>query len=442
MKKVRLLSFVLVLCMVFALPVIASAGGDTGELPAKTMRFLSVWPETDPNVQLIMGLSEQYKQEVNPNFSIELEVIPGDAVQRQVKIYIASNDMPELFVYYTGRPMQELIDAGINVNIEEEFTKLGIFDAIEPGAVDLLQTLEGNRDGLYELPLGMNLEGFWYNKTMFEEYGIKVPETWDELMTACDTLLENGIIPIGVGGKQKWPITRLINAYVMRDIGVDAMQKASSGEMSFTDPAFLPSAEAVQEMAQKGYFGQGYNTLDNAGAEDMLLTGKCGIMYNGSWFTANLNNPELNPQGEGIGFFNIPLVEGGVGTMDEYSTNCGSTISLAAAKYDEVIADWATYVFSRIGNKAMMDFGTLKGYVVTEYPEELPYYTKLVADEFGKVVGTSMFFEAFMDDQTTTIAKDNAQALCLGSMTPAEYYESLEASNQAYLASEGEAAEE
>jgi raffinose/stachyose/melibiose transport system substrate-binding protein len=406
----------------------------TSAQSSKTMRFLSVWPESDPNVQLIMGLSEQYKKEINPNFTMELEVIPGDAVQRQVKIYMSSNALPELFVYYTGRPMHELIDAGVNVNIEEEFTRLGIYDSIEPGAASLLKTLEGNRNGLFELPLGMNLEGFWYNKKMFADAGIKIPVTWDDLMAACDALLKTGVTPIGVGGKQQWPITRLINAYVMRYIGPNAMQLASEGKLSFTDPRFEQAAKAIQNMAAKNYFGNGYTTLDNGGAEDMLLTGKCALIYDGSWFTAKLNDPELNHLGEGIGFFNIPLVSGGPGKASEYSTNCGSTISLAASKYDEVVADWCKYVFPRIGDKAMADFGTLKGYTVKAYPDELPYYTELVADEFKKVGASSLFFEAFMDDETTVVAKDNSQALCLGVMTSEEFCQSLEDSNQAYLA--------
>ena len=64
------------------------------------------------------------------------------------------------------------------------FTELGIRDCLDEGAVSLLKNLVDGL-GLYCVPLGMNMEGFWYHKGLFEQAGIeKVPETWDELLEA------------------------------------------------------------------------------------------------------------------------------------------------------------------------------------------------------------------------------------------------------------------
>ncbi|MDO5424365.1 MAG: extracellular solute-binding protein [Eubacteriales bacterium] len=427
-----------VLAMLGAAALAGAAFGMQGaaESPTKTIRFLSIWPETDPNVEVFLELTKEYNAQSDTQVELDVEVISNDAIQRQVKIYNASNDLPEMFIYPGGRAMQELIKADVNVNIQEEFEKLGIYDCIDRGAVSLLKLLEGNQDeeGLYELPLGMNLEGFWYNKQMFAEYGIEVPETWDDLFAACDTLLENGVTPIGVGGMQKWPITRLINAYLMRAAGPDALQKASIGEMDFLSPEFVEAAQVVQDMAEKGYFGDGYMTLENADAEEMLVTGQCGFIYDGSWIVGNLlNSEETNPLGEDVGFFNIPVLEGSEADQTAYSTNCGSTLVLSKANYDEAMADWCAFVFPKVGNWVMEHYGAMKGYAVTESMEEQPYYTQMVSDEFEKIQVASLFFEAFMDDETATVAKDNAQALCLGMMDAEAYFQSIADYNQKYM---------
>ncbi len=415
----------------------AQAGGGIDTSEKRVIHFLSTWPETDPNVKILRALTEEYQKEVDPNIELEVEVITGDAIQRQVKIYNSSNDLPDIFTYFPGRPLQVLIDMDAVVDIEEEFGRLGIYDSIDSGAVSLLKTFEGNQGGLHALPIGMNLEGFWYNKQIFEEYDLEVPETWDDMLAVCETLTENGVTAIGLGGKQKWPVTRLMNAYIMRSMGPEAMYQASVGEIPFDDPGFIEAGEMVKSMVDAGYFGDGYITMENADAENMLMSGQCAMIYDGSWIVGNLlNDPEKNPLGEDVGFFNIPAVTGGASDQEAYSMNCGSALILAKSKYDDRLAGWCEYVFPRMGNKAMEICGESKGYTVTEAPETVSYYTQMVNDELAKVKSTSLFFEALMDDETTALARDNAQAVCLGTMSAEEYFKTLHEANARYLESQ------
>ena len=214
---------------------------------------------------------------------------------------------------------------------------------------------------------------------------------------------------------------------------VDGMRRASNGEISYTDPGFIESAAAIQEMALAGYFGEGLTTVDHGQATSMFLTGQTAMMYNGSWMVASLNNPERNLLGQDVGFFNIPLVEGGPGQMGDYSVNAGTILALSSEKYDDTTADWVEYVFTRIGNRAMAEYGVLKGFRVTEMPEELPYYTRMLRDEFTRVQRAGLWFEATLDAKTESIAKDNAQLLFLGEMTPEEYFLAIEESTQEFL---------
>ena len=73
---------------------------------------------------------------------------------------------------------------------------------------------------------------------------------------------------------------------------------------------------------------------------------------------------------------------------------------------------------------------------MTEAPETVSYYTQMVNDELAKVKSTSLFFEALMDDETTALARDNAQAVCLGTMSAEEYFKTLHEANARYLESQ------
>ena len=100
------------------------------------------------------------------------------------------------------------------------------------------------------------------------------------------------------------------------------MNKAGAGEIAYTDPGIVKSAQMLQDMCNKNYFGVGPTTVDLSTAVHMVMAGQAAILYDGSWITSDLTSAD-NPAGEdGIGFFNIPTVEGGVGTLTEYSMAC------------------------------------------------------------------------------------------------------------------------
>ncbi|MDC7240055.1 MAG: extracellular solute-binding protein, partial [Spirochaetales bacterium] len=326
-KGMKVLGFVILVC---CLHVNLFAGGQADE---NTIQFLSIWAEDKDNSKLLLELTEEYKKE-NPDFNLEFELVAAENLRQKVKVLVASDSVPDVFVYEAGKPIVELIDGGILLDMEKTFIDLGLMDTLDPGAVSLLKRLADNR-GLYDLPLGMNVEGIWYNKKMFADLGLDVPETWSELMDVCEVLHQNGIQPFTAGGKDKWPITRVINMYVMRRMGVDAMERGSKGEISFTDPGFVEAGHVIQDMVRKGYFGEGIVTVDMSSAADALFSGQAAMFYNGSWFTQDLNDTERNLLGpDGVGFFNIPVVEGGVGKLDDYSVNCGNILVLSAKAYD------------------------------------------------------------------------------------------------------------
>lgn len=390
----------------------------------KHIKILSIWAQDRDNGKLMTDLLDRYIAEVNPNFSYDFELVSADQLKQKVATLAASDDLPDIFVYESGKPIVELIEADKILDVGAALEEIGVMNMLDDGAVSLLKTLSGT-DALYDLPLGMNVEGFWYNKAAFEKADIEVPTTWEDFEAACAKLNAAGVQPLTAGGADKWPVTRLINAYVMRSMGVDAMKKAGSGEAKYTDAGYVEAAKKIQDMAKAGYFGVGVTTVDQNTAGTMLLSGEAAMFYNGSWFTENLT-ADTNPAGEdGIGFFNIPVVDESKGTITEYSMNCGNILCLDKAKYDEGTANFLKYFVSNIGNEAMSQFGAVKGYKY-DVEGDLSTYSQIVADELAKVTKASTWFEASMNSEVSTVAQENVQTLINGDMTAEEYMQSIQ----------------
>ena len=393
---------------------------------ARTFKILSMWAEDDNDSgSILKNVTENYKQE-NPDFNYEIEVVSSDNLKQKVATLAASNDLPDVFAYDAGTPLIDLMDAGLVVNVGEKLDALGVADQIDSGAADFLTRLT-NTDYLYDLPLGQNIEGFWYNKALFEQAGIEnPPTTWDEMLEDAQKLLDAGIQPFAVGGADLWPATRLLNAYVMRKGGTDFMDQAYAGEKQYTDPALVEAAAMLQDMVDKGYFGVGPTTVDQNTAANMVMNGEAAIIYNGSWYVGQLNSDANAAGPDGIGFFNVPEVSGGPGTVTEYSMNCGTILALSSSKYDETTDGWLKYFVSNAGDYAMDTQGSFRGYTISEMPSDISGYTQLVSDELNKVTGTSAWFEAAMDSELSQIAQENVQSLMNGDMTPEDYTQSLQ----------------
>lgn len=392
----------------------------------KTIKILSIWPEDDDNGVLINEICKNYQAEVNPNFNWEYELVSSDDLKQKIATLTASNDLPDIFVYESGKPIVDLIEADKIVNVSEVLTEYDCVDALNPSAVSLLSTLSAT-DDIYDLPLGLNVEGFWYNKALFEKAGVEAPKTWEEFETVLAKLQEAGIQPLAAGGSDKWGVTRLVNAYTVRTAGPDAMTKAANGETKYTDEAYVAAAQKIQDWADKGYFGEGVTTVDMNTAGSMLMTEKAAIFYNGSWFTMNLNDTSANLAGEdGIGFFNVPVVDESISGIDSYSMNCGNILCFSKEKYDEATGWFMKYFVENMGDTAMKLQGSVKGYNYDESLAEVSGYTQLVLDHINSAKSAFTWYESAMGSEVSTVAQENVQTLLTGDITAEEYMQSIQ----------------
>lgn len=408
--------------------VSVSAADYSGEDPQleKNVKILTIWAEDDDNGILINKLCQDYQTNVNPNFTWEYEMVASDNLQQKIATLAASNDLPDLFAYESGTPLLTLIDAGKVVNYSEAVTELGVEEYLNAGAVELLKGLSGTED-MYDLPLGLNVEGFWYNKALFEQAGIEAPTTWEEFEACLEALAAAGIQPLTTGGADQWGATRLINAIAVRTGGNDIMTKAADGEISYTDETLVAAAQKVYDWAEKGYFGEGITTVDMNTAGSMLMTGEAAIFYNGSWFTSNLTDESANAAGpDGIGFFNIPVEDEAISTATSYSMNCGTILASSSDKWDEGMGWFMKYFIENAGNVAMEEMGSVKGYTYTTAVEDMDGYTQLVLEEIDKATEGFAWWEAKMSSEVSATAQMNVQTLLNNEMNGEEYMQSIQ----------------
>lgn len=164
-------------------------------------------------------------------------------------------------------------------------------------------------DGDYMMaPLSSFGEVVFYNKTMFEEYGQKVPTTWSEFVTLLDFFKgkqEAGEIeaPICYGGLDVWPICMVFEAAepsIVRQVTPDIFLNAIETK-SIDTPEMLDWFTKMSTVTQ--YFQENSTGTQYAMAPAMFAGGGYAMTIDGSWSLTQMYDAQ--PDFE-IGAFPFP----------------------------------------------------------------------------------------------------------------------------------------
>ena len=77
--------------------------------------------------------------------------------------------------------------------------------------VKIVTDLGQHDDEISGVPFALAASSIIYNKTIFAEHGVEVPQTWDELLAAADTFQAAGVTPFYGTLKDQWTVLPSFN---------------------------------------------------------------------------------------------------------------------------------------------------------------------------------------------------------------------------------------
>jgi raffinose/stachyose/melibiose transport system substrate-binding protein len=423
----RFLTLTLAALLVLSMLAVVPAGAEA-KFQSRKIKILSIWDETDPstNGYILNELSKEYAQTVE-GVELDYEFVSIENLDQKVTTLMASDDLPEICIYESGVRLKKVIESGQILDLDKTLTDLGIRDCVDEGAASLLINLVDGV-GLYDLPLGLNMEASGTTKRCSNRpvspchHLGRVPRRLPEAQGRrhrADRPGRQGQVAHDPRAQRLPGAPR----------GQGRRQERDGRHDQLDRPRLHRSRPDVPGYGHEGLLRRGMTTIDPGTATEMLTSGQAAMQYNGSWITQSLALDTNQAGPEGIGYFNVPL-DNDQSTLDDYSMNCGNIMMFSAKKYDEAVGDWMKYVLPRIGDYSMQNFGTFKGYKINDMPTDLPTYTKIVGDALSSAKGAFLWFEAKMDSETSTLAQDNIALLYSGEMTPEEYMSQLQASTE------------
>ena len=357
-----------------------------------------------------------------PHITVEQVPMENDPYKTSLATSMAAGEEPDIFISWGGGWLQSFVDEGKVLDIDEKID--AVSDEYYEAALSLFE-LDGKN---YALPYRCGPAPVYYNKAIYEEYGLEVPTTLEELEKNCEILLENGIIPFALGNSSQWPGALTFIWLSLREGGqqtfLDAYLRNEGG--SFADESFVRAGEKIQEWVGKGYYPEGANGInyDTGGSRMLFYTGQTAHIIQTSSFISNCKSeaPEVY---ENLGLFNYPTIAGGKGQADEIlGGGNGYSISASTAHPEEAF-ELTRYLSNKDYGQDMVDIaGLFTGVKGVEITEPL---TKQVEEMVLNSSYIQNFYDQFLPTELGNLHKQTTYDLFGMSTTPEQAAADMEA---------------
>ncbi len=362
--------------------------------------------------------------EANEDVHVTASFYDTDGLKDACKVAASSDTLPSMWFNWGGSLGQFYVDNGKTYDLTEYAEANGWYDTFSEGALNLC-TLSGQLSGY---PTSYNVLGIYYNKSIFEECGIEVPTTFEEIEAAAATLKENGYVPFETGGLNGWHVMRLVELLVEHYAGAELHDKMNSFEESWDNEAVVQAFAKYKEWVDAGYFPDGFLTADPNDTLMGMGSGTSAMCTEGQWYDGRMLQNDVDVSNYGV--FAFP--SGGTNRMSAFAEMTQFNANLteeeldACVKFmdyyygDECVAEYSQYFnfpLPKTGSTAPADQLNVDGMIA-------------MSNENGTFTITDQAFPTEVADVLF-----NAQdAIANDQMTPEEGAANIQAAIEAYLA--------
>ncbi len=277
----------------------------------ETLSLWSINPDT-PFGNLTDQMAGEFSKKSH-DFQLEPVHFTNNFYKNNLRAAMESGETPDIFHNWGENSLRPYVQDGKILaldNIDEKLKNTFLPIAFNP------VTFNGK---IYGVPYsGLAGVFFWYRKDVFRKLQLNPPTTWEEFLAVGEILKQNGIVPIALANKNKWPGS-FFYMYLVDRIGGPHLFSDAFGRkanQSFKHPAFVEAGKLIQDLVQRDFFPKSFNRIrdEQGGFNSLIISGQAGMYLMGTWFLSVLNKlpPEIT---ETFDFFVFPKIKGGQGSI-------------------------------------------------------------------------------------------------------------------------------
>ena len=276
----------------------SSDAGSSAKSSGKTeLELFSTKPENKDTIQKLVDKYNESHDDVTVKVTA-----PPDA-GTVLKTRMAKNDMPDIVAMGGDNNYTEVEGAGMLLDLgDQDYIK-----DVQEAYIDMVYDVNKDKEEtIYGVPFATNASGVIYNTEKFEELGLEVPKTVDELGEVTQKFKDAGLSPdyaiagIDNGGRTYSNFLNSSN----NGYGFDAVYQAfnatpgyflkdDSGELYWgtTTDEMKEALTTLHDWYEKGLINPEVGTTTNGDNANNVKNGTWGI-FMGPWWSLGYGNPD------------------------------------------------------------------------------------------------------------------------------------------------------
>ncbi|ACU86536.1 ABC-type sugar transport system, periplasmic component [Brachybacterium faecium DSM 4810] len=292
-----------------AVTALPSCGANTAD--DATLTVLHKWPEGD-HAAFFEHLRGEFEA-ANPGVRVDLTAVQDDPYKERIRVLTASRTLPDVYFLWPGSYGEQFASAGLTYDLTDEMAG-GWSDSLSPVSVDAYLYDDRN----YAVPISMSGKYMVSNTALFDDYGVGIPSTFDDLLAACDTFREEGLTPIAMGNQPMWPGVHYLTTLIAKHVpDADFSRDLVPETATFAHPGYARAFADLHELSERG-FTRSANGISSDSAKAAFLNGQAPMMYSESnqFSTFREKNGAPPELAENWDFFPFPSIPDGAGDDD------------------------------------------------------------------------------------------------------------------------------
>lgn len=269
----------------------SASGGDDGDGVT-----LEVWGWRQEDAAAYKKIFQLY-EDANPGVTVEYVPYKADEYDTILRTGLSDGNGPDVAQLRSYGLLQPLVAAKSLVPLDDEVPALAQFpEKTQDGA----RGVADNK--LYGVPFALQTPHVIYNKALFAEHGITVPQTWDDMVAAFTKLKNAGVIPVSATVSDTWMLPIQQEIFGAGTYGGYAyLDEMLAGRADFTGKPWVDSLAAWQGTSE--FWEPQYQGVNYVDAQALFTSGQAATFPGGVWELAVFAqaNPELE-----MGIFNVP----------------------------------------------------------------------------------------------------------------------------------------
>jgi raffinose/stachyose/melibiose transport system substrate-binding protein len=267
-----------------------SACGGNGS-SSSSSKELRLWHYEGPDSAMGVAWNQAIKEfeQTHPGVKVKFEEKTFEQIQKTAPMVLNSKGAPDILEYNKGNATAGLLaKQGLLTDISAEVTKRGWDKQLSP---NIAETAKYDAKGVmggdkwYGVPNYAEYLQVFYNKKLFDKYGVKVPTTFEEFTAAMDTFVGKGVTPLANAGAE-YPAQQYLYQLALSRADrpwVDRYERYT-GKTDFHDPAWTYGATTFADWVRKGYLAKNSVSLKAEDAGTAFIAGKYPMFFSGSWW--------------------------------------------------------------------------------------------------------------------------------------------------------------